>query len=94
MIYQNTLKLVRYVHAQNKAQLKEISANMHKGDPVDYAEGNTDLKAMLDEIQHHVNKVKLAAEFAHSESTDEQLREYCADVCNCVLFLMINRELL
>lgn len=87
------LKLIKFILAQNHLQLNELGANMHKGDPIEYAE-RKDLSTFdfMKEIIYHVDKLKSVA--LQTETDKELLTEYCADVCNCVLFLMINQKLI
>ena len=89
----NQSKLEEYLQKQLIAQRDEINANMHKGDPIQYAETfqeNGIKTEMQKEIQHHVDKLYEA----NMIEDKEKMREYSADILNCVLFYMINRKLL
>ncbi|MDV3508973.1 hypothetical protein CMU89_17025 [Elizabethkingia anophelis] len=82
------LKLSKYLIAQTNAQVEELLANKEKGDCIEYAENHKDQNDLISEIEHHLNKLK------HAVIADDKdrIKEYSADVCNCTLFLMINKK--
>lgn len=70
---------------------REVAANQHKGDWRTWAT-HTDMtwEALVEEIDHHVEKLEKAAR----EGNLERIREYAADIANCSMFAFVRAQAL